>query len=92
MSVEYTVDVLGLALPNKLIFQVSDGGVREAVLTALRGVIKHAGKSVSSAVRSRLCTILKDLLQLDGEEVQVSTAKVMGTLSQVWIYCHTILV
>ncbi|KAM0941961.1 putative armadillo-like helical, translational activator Gcn1, TOG domain-containing protein [Dioscorea sansibarensis] len=74
------VDPLAADLLSAL--QVSDGGVREAVLTALRGVIKHAGKSVSGAVRSRLCTILKDLLQLDDEEVQVSTAKVMGTLSQ----------
>ncbi|KAJ0966557.1 hypothetical protein J5N97_023474 [Dioscorea zingiberensis] len=62
--------------------QASDGGVREAVLTALKGVIKHAGKSVSTTVRSRLCALLKDLLQVDDEEVQVSTAKVIGTLSQ----------
>lgn len=73
-----------------MIYQASDGGVREAVLTALKGVVKHAGKGVSSAVRSRLCIVLKGLLQLDDEGVQISTAKVMGTLSQVWINCHII--
>ncbi|KAK8967113.1 hypothetical protein KSP40_PGU011431 [Platanthera guangdongensis] len=60
----------------------SDGGVREAVLTALRGVIKHSGKSVSSAVRFRLCTLLKDFIQADVDEVRVSAAKVVGTMSK----------
>ncbi|KAK8951558.1 hypothetical protein KSP39_PZI003863 [Platanthera zijinensis] len=62
--------------------QASDGGVREAVLTALRGVIKHSGKSVSSAVRFRLCTLLKDFIQADVDEVRVSAAKVVGTMSK----------
>lgn len=62
--------------------QASDGGIREAVLTALRGVVKHAGKSISTTVRSRACVLLKDLIQLDDEQVRISTARVVGTLSQ----------
>ncbi|XP_073011814.1 protein ILITYHIA isoform X1 [Typha latifolia] len=62
--------------------QTSDGGVREAVLTALKGVIKHAGKSVSSPIRSRGSILLKDMLQVDDDEVRSSAAKVIGTLSQ----------
>nr|CAD1820930.1 unnamed protein product [Ananas comosus var. bracteatus] len=62
--------------------QGSDGGVREAVLMALKGVIKHTGKSVSSGVRYRGFILLKDLLQVDDDEVRSSAAKVIGTLSQ----------
>ncbi|KAJ8498675.1 hypothetical protein OPV22_009227 [Ensete ventricosum] len=62
--------------------QISDGGIREAVLSALKGVIKHAGKSVSGAVRLRACTLVKDMLQLDDDEVRSSAAKVMGIISQ----------
>lgn len=63
--------------------QASDGGVREAVLTALKGVIKHAGKNVGSVIRSRVCILLKDTIQLEDDEVRESAAKVMGTISQV---------
>ncbi|GFZ02914.1 similar to ILITYHIA [Actinidia rufa] len=42
--------------------QASDGGVREAILTALKGVLKYAGKSVSSTFRTRVYTVLKDLI------------------------------
>ncbi|XP_058094955.1 protein ILITYHIA isoform X2 [Magnolia sinica] len=62
--------------------QESDGGVREAVLTALKGVLKHAGKSVSKAVRSHVCNLLKDLIQLDDDQVRRSAARVLGIISQ----------
>ncbi|ONK79574.1 uncharacterized protein A4U43_C01F7760 [Asparagus officinalis] len=62
--------------------QASVGGVREAVLTALMGVIKHAGKSVGSVIRSRVCILLKDTIQLEDDEVRESAAKVMGAISQ----------
>ncbi|URD74488.1 hypothetical protein MUK42_09064 [Musa troglodytarum] len=62
--------------------QISDGGIREAVLAALKGVVKHAGKSVSGAVRLRACTLVRDMLQLDDDEVRSSAAKVMGIISQ----------
>ncbi|CAD5191281.1 unnamed protein product [Musa acuminata subsp. malaccensis] len=61
---------------------ISDGGIREAVLAALKGVVKHAGKSVSGAVRLRACTLVRDMLQLDDDEVRSSAAKVMGIISQ----------
>ncbi|KAJ8616836.1 hypothetical protein MRB53_036208 [Persea americana] len=62
--------------------QASNGGVREAVLTALKGVLKHAGKSVSSAIRSRVCILLEDLIQLDEDQVRISSARVLGTVSK----------
>lgn len=64
-------------------FQSGDESVKESVLSALKGVIKHAGKSVSSAIRSRGCALLKDLLQADADDVRSCSAKVIGTLSQV---------
>ena len=55
------------------------------MLSALKGVIKHAGKSVSSAIRSRGCALLEDLLQAQADDVRSCAAKVIGTLSQVMI-------
>lgn len=66
-----------------MIFQSSDGGIKEAVLTALKGVIKHAGKSVSGAIRLRASSLVRAMLQLDDDEVRSSAAKVMGIMSQV---------
>lgn len=65
------------------LFQVSDGGIREAVLTALKGVLTHAGKNVSSITRNRLCSLLRDLIQLDNDEVRISAGRVLGAASQV---------
>ncbi|XP_062212235.1 protein ILITYHIA-like [Phragmites australis] len=62
--------------------QSGDESVKESVLSALKGVINHAGKSVSSAIRSRGCALLKDLLQADADDVRSCAAKVIGTLSQ----------
>ncbi|WVZ60305.1 hypothetical protein U9M48_010349 [Paspalum notatum var. saurae] len=62
--------------------QSGDESVKESVLSALKGVIKHAGKSVSSAIRSRGCALLKDLLQVDADDVRSCASKVIGTLSQ----------
>lgn len=53
------------------------------MLTALNGVVKHAGKCVSSGTRSRVCILLGDMLQVDDDEVRGTAAKVIGTLSQV---------
>jgi hypothetical protein len=65
--------------------QSGDESVKESVLSALKGVIKHAGKSVSSAIRSRGCALLEDLLQAEADDVRSCAAKVIGTLSQVMI-------
>lgn len=62
--------------------QTSEGGVQEAVLAALKGVMKHAGKSVSNAVRSRAVGLLKDLINLDNDKVQSFAARVLGTISE----------
>ncbi|KAA8538955.1 hypothetical protein F0562_025647 [Nyssa sinensis] len=62
--------------------QASDGGVREAILTALKGVLKHTGKSVSSAVRTRVYTLLKDLIYIDDDQIRSSAASILGIISQ----------
>lgn len=64
--------------------QVSDGGVQEAILTALKGVLQHAGKSVSITVRTRVYDRLKDLIHHDDDQVRNSAASILGILSQVW--------
>ncbi|KAJ0080466.1 hypothetical protein Patl1_23083 [Pistacia atlantica] len=62
--------------------QESDAGIREAILTALKGVLKHAGKIVSSTVRSRVYVILKDLIHHDDDQVRISAANILGIMSQ----------
>ncbi|KAK7258608.1 hypothetical protein RIF29_24189 [Crotalaria pallida] len=62
--------------------QGSDGGVREAILTALKGVLKHAGKSVSSAVKIRAYSVLKDLIHHDDDKVRIYAASIIGILTQ----------
>nr|XP_034903594.1 protein ILITYHIA-like [Populus alba] len=60
----------------------SDAGVREAILTALKGVLKHAGKSVSDLVSVRVFSQLKDLIHHDDDQVRISTASILGITSQ----------
>lgn len=62
--------------------QASDGGVREAVLIALRGVVKHAGKSVSVAVRARVCDLLKNFTDHEDDQVRISAASILGITSE----------
>ncbi|KAK7285862.1 hypothetical protein RJT34_20645 [Clitoria ternatea] len=62
--------------------QGSDSGVREAILTALKGVLKHAGKNVSSAVRSRFYDVLRDLIRHDDDRVRIYAAGILGILTQ----------
>ncbi|KAJ1414656.1 TOG domain [Sesbania bispinosa] len=62
--------------------QGSDGGVREAILTALKGVLKHAGKNVSSAVRNRVYSVLKNLIHHDDDRVRMNAASILGILTQ----------
>ncbi|KAH7543347.1 hypothetical protein FEM48_Zijuj02G0174600 [Ziziphus jujuba var. spinosa] len=64
------------------ILQASDGGIREAILSALKGVLKHAGKSISSAVRARIYNLLKDLIHHDDDQVRITAASILGILSQ----------
>ncbi|KAG6738186.1 hypothetical protein POTOM_057794 [Populus tomentosa] len=55
----------------------------EAILTALKGVLKHAGKSVSDPVRVRVFSQLKDLIHHDDDQVRISAASILGITSQV---------
>lgn len=66
-----------------LFLQTSDAGIREAILAALKGVLKHAGKNVSSVTRSRVYMLLKDLIHSDDDPVRVSASSILGVLSQV---------
>ncbi|TYJ11316.1 hypothetical protein E1A91_A11G268000v1 [Gossypium mustelinum] len=62
--------------------QASDSGVREAILSALKGVVKHAGKSVSPATRTRIYTLLKDLIHHDDDQVRMFASSILGVISQ----------
>ncbi|XP_059308205.1 protein ILITYHIA isoform X2 [Lycium ferocissimum] len=62
--------------------QTSDVGIREATLTALKGVIKHAGESVSIASRTRVYTLLKDLIHNDDDQIRTAAASILGIVSQ----------
>ncbi|CAM6126914.1 unnamed protein product [Calypogeia fissa] len=62
--------------------QSAEGGVREAMLEALKGVMKNAGKSISPPVLERAATSLQDLLQSEEDEVRGSAARTLGILSQ----------
>ena len=72
--------------------QASDAGVREAILTALKGVLKHAGKSVSDPVRVRVFSQLKDLIHHDEDQVRISAASILGITSQVGLGILSVLV
>lgn len=62
--------------------QTSDVGVREATLTALKGVVKHAGQSVGAAARTQICVLLKDLIYTDDDDqIRSSAATIFGIIS-----------
>lgn len=78
-----------MALENNLapcFYQASDPAVKEAILTALDGVIKNAGKSLSSAVISRLHTQIKDMLYSEDDQIRTPAAGILGFLLQVKSY------
>lgn len=66
-----------------IFYQASDGGVRDAILTALKGVLKHSGKSVSSTFRTRVYTVLQDLICNDEDQIRASASSMLGIISQV---------
>jgi HEAT repeat protein len=63
-------------------FQAADSAVREAILSAMRGVIKHAGKSIGASVRIRIFDLLKDLMHSVDDQVRISATSMLGVLSQ----------
>ncbi|KAI5430706.1 hypothetical protein KIW84_035064 [Lathyrus oleraceus] len=48
-----------------------DDAVREAILSALKGVLKHAGKNVGSAVIRHIYNIPKDLIHHEDNRVRI---------------------
>ncbi|MCO5572014.1 hypothetical protein L7F22_025765 [Adiantum nelumboides] len=78
-SLSTRVDPLVGDLLNGL--QTSDGGVKEAMLIALKGVLKHAGKNLSGPVLSRVLS-LQEFLPSDDDEVRGSAARALGMVSQ----------
>ncbi|XP_078427732.1 putative protein kinase regulator ILITHYIA [Wolffia australiana] len=62
--------------------QASDVGVQGAVLAALKGVITYAGKSITGSVKHRTCTVMKEFIELDDEELRSSAAKALGAISK----------
>ncbi|XP_047319799.1 protein ILITYHIA [Impatiens glandulifera] len=62
--------------------QASEAGVREAILTALRGVLKHAGKNVSKIVLMRVYSLLNNLVDDDDDQIRGSAASVLGITSE----------
>ncbi|KAJ0229809.1 Protein ILITYHIA [Hirschfeldia incana] len=63
-------------------FLAADSGVREAILSAMRGVIKHAGKSIGPAVRIRIFDLIKELMHNDDDQVRIFATSMLGILSQ----------
>ncbi|KAH7283513.1 hypothetical protein KP509_34G010800 [Ceratopteris richardii] len=78
-SLSTRVDPLVGDLLNGL--QASSGGVQEAMLVALKGVLKHAGKSLSSPVLTRVLS-LQEYLCSEDDEVRGSAARALGMVSQ----------
>lgn len=66
-------------------YQAADSGVREAILSAMRGVIKHAGKSIGPAVRIRIFDLIKELMHNDDDQVRIFATSILGILSQVGV-------
>ncbi|CAN1233879.1 Protein ILITYHIA [Linum perenne] len=62
--------------------QASDSLVREAILAALKGVLKNAGKGVSSAIKTRVYSQLMDLISHEEDQTRISSACMLGITSQ----------
>eukprot|EP01114_Cavostelium_apophysatum_P005269 TRINITY_DN1605_c0_g1_i7.p1 TRINITY_DN1605_c0_g1~~TRINITY_DN1605_c0_g1_i7.p1 ORF type:complete len:2557 (-),score=707.41 TRINITY_DN1605_c0_g1_i7:133-7803(-) len=60
----------------------ADGGVQEAMLTALREVILRGGKTVSAPVMAKSTNSLVELLGSDEESTRNATAKTLGAFSK----------
>lgn len=63
--------------------QTSDVGVREAILTALKGVVKHAGQSLGTVVRERVYMLLMDLIHSEDDQLRISSSTIFGRFSLV---------
>ncbi|KAL4557543.1 hypothetical protein LXL04_035724 [Taraxacum kok-saghyz] len=62
--------------------QASEGGVREAILVALKGVVKHAGKSIGGPVKTRVFDLLQELIYNDDDQIRSSSARILGIISE----------
>ncbi|EPS58996.1 hypothetical protein M569_15816, partial [Genlisea aurea] len=62
--------------------QASDVAIQEAMLTALEGVIRNSGKSISAAVVTRTLGQLKGIVYSEHDNLRSSSARVLGPLLQ----------
>ncbi|CAI9285263.1 unnamed protein product [Lactuca saligna] len=60
--------------------QTSEGGVCEAILVALKGIVKHAGKSVSGPIKTRVFDLLQELIYNDDDQIRNSSSKILGII------------
>lgn len=63
--------------------QTSDVGVCEAILTALKGVVKHAGQSLGTVVKTRIYVLLMDLIHSEDDQLRISSSIIFGRFSLV---------
>ncbi|CAI9264654.1 unnamed protein product [Lactuca saligna] len=61
----------------------SEGGVREAILVALKGVVKHVGKSVSGPAKTHVFDLSNELIYNDDDQIQSSSTRILGIISEV---------
>ncbi|CAH9129951.1 unnamed protein product [Cuscuta epithymum] len=64
------------------VLQISDVAIRETILAALKGVIKHAGKSLNSTSRTRVYTLLTDMIHDNDDQIRMCAASILGIVSQ----------
>lgn len=81
MGLNAKVDPLVVDLISSV--QANEGGVKEATLSALRGVLKHAGKSVSAGAFAKVIPPLRELLGSEEDEFRGLAARTLGALSDV---------
>eukprot|EP00897_Mesotaenium_endlicherianum_P004938 jgi/Mesen1/4472/ME000228S03455 len=62
--------------------QNAEGGVKEAMLVALKGVMQHAGKGVGVPTLLRLQAALSELLPADEDEIRALAGRALGISSQ----------
>eukprot|EP00245_Coleochaete_scutata_P006610 TRINITY_DN2110_c0_g4_i1.p1 TRINITY_DN2110_c0_g4~~TRINITY_DN2110_c0_g4_i1.p1 ORF type:complete len:1158 (-),score=253.89 TRINITY_DN2110_c0_g4_i1:298-3738(-) len=80
MSLNTRVDSLASDLLAGI--QLADGGVKAAMLTALRGVMLHGGKNVTAPMLVKIVPPLRDLLPSEEDEIRGSAARTLGITSQ----------
>ncbi|GKB83641.1 protein ILITYHIA [Tanacetum coccineum] len=84
--------LVGDLLSNLQVMPPSNGGVREAILVALKDLVKHDGKSVSAPVKTRVNDLLKEMIYNDDDQIRSSSARILGIISEVRIILPVIII